>query len=71
MTRAQMEAARERVWHVLDDRMTSGVPEWANLGSEDRATLCGRLVSAVLGHPDGKAPRQPAGAGRKSRRFAR
>lgn len=57
MTRAQIEAARERVWRVLDDRMTSGIPEWANLGSGDRDTLCSRLVTAVLGHPDGRAPK--------------
>lgn len=47
VTRAQMEAARGRVAGVLD--------EW--LGTGKRDMLCGRLVAAVLGHPDGKAPK--------------
>lgn len=63
MTRAQMEAARGRVAVVLRDA-------YPDVVMVDQ-TVCGRLVSAVLGHPDGKAPRQPAGAGRKARRFAR
>lgn len=64
MTRAQMEAARGRVADVLD--------EW--LGAAKRDMLCGRLVRAVLGHPDGKVPKAPAvkQPGRGTRlRFAR
>lgn len=68
MTRAQIEAARERVADVLDDHVGHLI---AKVAPEDRTVLHGALVSAVLGHPDGKAPRQPASAGRRARRFAR
>lgn len=68
MTRAQMEAARERVGRVLVDECN--VAPYM-LDTTHREALAGKLVTAVLGHPDGKAPRQPAGAGRKARRFAR
>lgn len=65
MTRAQIAAARERVAVLLRESLEGTSLELIT------DQFCGRLVSAVLGHPDGKAPRQPAGAGRKARRFAR
>lgn len=53
MTRAQMEAARERVAGVLEDpRVPLGILSKAEIDA-----LCSRLVAAVLGHPDGKTPR--------------
>lgn len=71
MTRAQMEAARERVASVLEEVAPRSWDGWPP-GLRD--TLCGRLVTAVIGHPDGKVPKvacakQP---GRGTRlRFAR
>lgn len=61
MTRAQMEAARGRVAVVLRDA-------YPDVVMVDQ-TVCNRLVSAVLGHPDGKVPRakQP---GREAQRVA-
>lgn len=64
MTRAQMEAARARVGVLLRESLDG-------IGPIVTDEFCGRVVRAVLGHPDGKPPRQPAGAGRRSRRFAR
>ncbi len=48
MTHAQMEAARARVRAVIRD-------EYPDVPVGDY--VCRRLVTAVLGHPDGKAPK--------------
>lgn len=57
MTRAQLAAARERVAGVLEDpRVPLGI-----LGKPEFDALCSRLVTAVLGHPDGRAPRAKLG----------
>ncbi len=68
MTRAQIEAARIRVGEVLHDRIGRDLDR---LAVKKYGELCSALVSAVLGHPDGKVPRWPAGAGRRARRVAR
>jgi hypothetical protein len=68
MTRAQIEAARERVENILWDEFTDAV---RLMNTAQRSALSGRLVAAAIGHPDGRAPKAPAGAGRKARRFAR
>lgn len=70
MTRAQMEAARQRVGAVLVEEFQDSL-RWNLMSQQKRDAIGARLVSAVLGHPDGKASRQPAGAGRRARRFAR
>lgn len=70
MTRLQLEAARGRVSRVLVEEFLDS-PRWNAMGARQRDEVCSRLVSAVLGHPDGGAPRQPSGAGRRARRFAR
>lgn len=54
MTRAQMEAARNRVARVIVDGID--VPPF-QMDLRDRDALCGRIVAAVLGHPDGRAPK--------------
>jgi hypothetical protein len=69
MTRAQMEAARERV-RVVINRLF-GRATLDKLPLQEQNTVVGAFVTAVLGHPDGRLPRAPAGAGRKARRFAR
>lgn len=53
MTRAQIEAARERVAGVLEELVPRG---WGSWTPPLRDALCSRLVTAVLGHPDGRAP---------------
>lgn len=56
MTRAQMEAARKRVAGVLAEYGPGY--EVLHAGSMEKVeALCSRLVTAVLGHPDGRAPR--------------
>ena len=54
MTRAQIAAARARIDRELDERVG---PSLVHLPAPDRAALVGALVTAVLGHPDGRAPK--------------
>ena len=55
MTRAQIEAARERVAGVLAE-YGPGYEVLLAGSREKRDALCSRLVTAVLGHPDGRVP---------------
>lgn len=56
MTRAQMEAARERVAEELEERLPM---TWHKMTAGGRSSLCSALVTAVLGHPNGKVPKTP------------
>ena len=64
-----MEAARGRVAATLE-REIPRFWESCGVAIAMRDAFCGRLVAAVLGHPDGKAPTRKRKPSREAQRVA-